>query len=62
MLTGKPKPEPLKHVALRAPARLIADVDRAAAELGISRNTALVQLLEHAIAAHRKESRHRKRG
>ncbi len=46
---------PTKAVAYRGPADLVEEIDRAADELGLSRNEAMTQLLRYAIDAHKKE-------
>lgn len=48
------KPPP-KMVPFRSTPEFIAEIDSAAAELGLSRNEAMSQLLRFALDAHRKD-------
>lgn len=51
----KPKKEPPKAVPYRGPAELVAEIDRAAEQLGLSRNEAMTQLLKYALDAYKAE-------
>lgn len=55
VLTPKEKKKPPPSVQFRPPPELVAEVDKAADELGLSRNAALVQLVTFALEAHKKE-------
>lgn len=57
----KPKKEPPKAVPYRGPPELVAEIDKAAGELGLSRNEAMTQLLQFALAEHRKEQKKAKK-
>lgn len=60
VLVPKPKPPPKpkrptkKGVLYRPPPGLIESIDKAAGELGLSRNEAITQLLRFALTAHTK--------
>lgn len=51
----KPKRPQPKAVPYRGPQELVDEIDRAAAELELSRNEAMTQLLRYALAEHRRE-------
>ncbi|MFT3842121.1 MAG: hypothetical protein QM723_34340 [Myxococcaceae bacterium] len=53
VLIGRAKPE-LKEVLYRGPKDLVDDIDKAATELGLSRNEAMTQLLRFALDEHAK--------
>lgn len=44
-----------KSVPYRGPVELVASIDEAAKQLGLSRNEAMTQLLRFALEAHQKE-------
>ncbi len=50
-----------KSALFRGPPELVDEIDKAAKELGISRNEAMRQLLRYALDAHKKEQS-KKRG
>lgn len=56
----KPKKEGPRMVPFRGAKDLIAEIDKAAGELNLSRNEAMTQLLRYALDAHRKEQAKRK--
>jgi Ribbon-helix-helix protein, copG family len=60
VLTGKERPV-TKGVPYRGPPDLVAEIDQAAHELGISRNEAMTQLLRFALDAHRRDARKAKK-
>ncbi|MBK7858403.1 MAG: hypothetical protein IPJ65_07225 [Archangiaceae bacterium] len=61
VLAPKGKKLPPPSVQFRPPPELVARLDRARGDLGLSRNAALVQLVSFALDAHEKEQS-KKRG
>ena len=55
VLAPKEKKKAPRSTPFRGPEELIAEIDKAAKELGLSRNEAMNQLLRFALDAHKKD-------